>query len=227
MNGIGISTVEPEDCLSESPEIDCHSVEVKSFAEEFCSGENDLEKSVSLYYAVRDQIRYDPYGIVMTVEGLKASTALITGRGWCVSKAILLAALLRYKGIPAALGYADVKNHLSTQKLREAMGTDVFLWHGYTSIWLNEKWVKATPAFNKELCEKFRIMPLEFNGREDSIYHPHNMDGREHMEYINHRGEYRSVPLEKMKSDFKKFYPALDSLAGGNDFEKEAEKENT
>ena len=133
---------------------------------------------------MRDNIRYDPYQIELTREGLKASTTIRTGLGWCVSKAILLAATLRHKGIPAALGYADVKNHLSTKRLREVMGTDVFMWHGYTSILLEKKWVKATPAFNIELCEKFRILPLNFNGRADSIYHPFDKDGREHMEYL-------------------------------------------
>ena len=175
---------------------------------------------------MRDLIKYDPYGIDLSIDGLKASKAIQIESGWCVSKAILLAALLRSEGIPAALGFADVKNHLSTQKLREAMGTDIFMWHGYTSIWLDGAWIKATPAFNIELCEKFRILPLDFNGREDSIYHPYDKDGREHMEYLRYRGEYRSTPLEEMRIDFEKYYPKLGSLIEGADFSNEAAEEN-
>ena len=128
------------------------------------------EQVIRLYYAVRDQIRYDPYDIELSTEGLSARRNLETGIGWCISKAVLLAACCRSIGVPARLGYSDVRNHLSTQKLREKMGTDVFYWHGYTSIHLNGKWLKATPAFNLELCHKFQIRPLDFDGEKDSIY---------------------------------------------------------
>ena len=220
------SVLDPKDCLSNTPEMDYEANEVKRFSVQHCVGESAVEKSVSLYYAVRDLIKYDPYGIDLSIEGLKASRALQIQSGWCVSKAILYAALLRLEGIPAALGFADVKNHLSTAKLREAMGTDIFMWHGYTSLWLDGAWIKATPAFNIELCEKFRILPLDFNGREDSIYHPYDKDGREHMEYLKYRGEYCSIPLEEMETDFKKYYPNLESLNKDSNFYKEASEEN-
>lgn len=57
----------------------------------------------------------------------------------------------------------------SPARMREQMKTDVFYWHGYASIYLEGKWVKATPAFNIELCEKF-LRLLEFDGRTDSIH---------------------------------------------------------
>lgn len=188
-----------------------------------------LDKVIALYYAVRDELRYDPYSIEMTESGLAASTTLASGTGWCVSKAILLAASCRVIGVPARLGFADVKNHLSTSKLRESMGTDIFYWHGYTDIYLNDQWVKATPAFNVELCEKFRIKPLEFDGSADSIYHPFDLDGRQHMEYVNYRGEYADVPIEEMISDFERYYPNLSLMsaldAKQHDFDREVEQE--
>lgn len=164
------------------------------------------EIALALYYAVRDLIRYDPYSIDMSVEGLRASTTLKNGSGWCVPKAVLLTACYRAKSIPAKLGYADVKNHLTSKRLRETMKTDVFAWHGYTSVLLNRKWVKATPAFNKELCEKANIFPLEFNGLEDSIYHEFDRSGQQHMEYMKLRGEYNDVPMEEIKQTFAEFY---------------------
>jgi hypothetical protein len=175
--------------------------------------------ALKLYYAVRDEIRYDPYRVEMSVEGLRASTALEHGYGWCVPKAALLAACCRAKGLPAKLGYADVKNHLTSQRLRENMGTDVFAWHGYTSILLDGKWVKATPAFNKELCEKANIFPLEFNGHEDSIYHEFDRDGHKHMEYMHNRGEFNDVPLQQMIETFNQLYRFAqnnDAVADGN-----------
>ena len=129
------------------------------------------EKSVRLYYKIRDGIRYDPYASSLDVAGMKASKTLAEMKGYCVQKAVLLAAVCRAQGIPARLGFADVRNHLSTGKMRERMKTDTFYWHGYTAIFLEGQWLKATPAFNVELCEKFGLKPLEFDGEVDSIYH--------------------------------------------------------
>ena len=183
------------------------------------------ERTVALYYAVRDRVRYDPYAIDLSTRGLSASHALATGRGWCVTKAALLAACCRAIGVPARLGYADVRNHLSTARLRELMRTDEFRWHGYTALELDGRWVKATPAFNVELCEKFGLHPLEFDGREDSLYHPYDRAGRQHMEYLRYRGEFADVPVAAIRADFASFYGhMLDSLGGG-DFHAEAARE--
>ncbi len=180
-----------------------------------------MEQAVLLYYAVRDQVRYNPYDADISIAGLSARRNLELGHGWCVSKAILLAACCRAIGIPARLGYADVRNHLSTRKMRELMQTDVFHWHGYTSIYLEAQWVKAPPAFNLELCHKFRLRPLDFNGREDSIYHPLDLEGRRHMEYLNDRGEYAEPPIEQMLETFQRECPNWlmhgDGIAGDFD----------
>lgn len=165
------------------------------------------EQAVLLYYAVRDQIRYDGYDLDISATGLSARRNLELGHGWCVSKAILLAACCRSLGIPARLGYADVRNHLSTRKMREKMGTDIFFWHGYTSIYLNGRWLKATPAFNLELCHKFQLRPLDFDGTKDSIYHPFDLEGRRHMEYIRERGEYAEPPIQAIRDTYEQNYP--------------------
>nr|WP_205527151.1 transglutaminase family protein [Solimonas sp. K1W22B-7] len=170
------------------------------------------EQAVALYYAVRDGFRYDPYAIDLGPDGLKASSVLRLGHGWCVTKAALLAAGCRALGIPAKVGFADVRNHLSTERMRKTMQTDVFFWHGYTAIWLDGQWVKATPAFNIGLCERFGLKPLEFDGRGDSIYHPYDLSGNRHMEYLAFRGEFLDVPYREMHADFERLYPQLPRL---------------
>ena len=212
------------DCLAPTSIVDSAHPDVVAFARSHGAGATSLSKAVSLYYAVRDEIRYDAYDLDLTVRGLSASRAIEKRGGWCVSKAVLLAACCRALDIPAALGYADVKNHLSTERLRQAMGTDIFYWHGYTAIWLNDVWVKATPAFNVELCEKFRIRPLEFDGTSDSIYHPLDMDGRQHMEYLKYKGEYSDVPITRIVQDFKELYPNFRDLKD-RDFDQEVNDE--
>jgi transglutaminase-like putative cysteine protease len=214
------------DALTPTTFIDSDHPDVVAFAHERSKGaETDVERAVKLYYAVRDGIRYDPYRLVLTPEGLRASTCLSNGYGWCVPKAGLLAAVCRAVGIPARLGYADVRNHLSTARLREFLGTDIFYFHGYTSIELDGKWVKATPAFNIELCDKFRIRSLEFDGTEDSIYHPFDLEGRKHMEYIHFRGEYDDLPLDEMKAVFVEHYSHSKKQAPQGDFEADVDEE--
>ncbi len=217
--------------LAPGPTVESTHPAVVDFARTHARKADPVEKAVALYYAVRDGIRYDPYSAVLTMDGLRASRVLAAGRGWCVPKAVLLAAACRAQGVPARLGFADVRNHLSTARLRAQMQSEVFYWHGYTSIHLEGRWVKATPAFNVELCTKFGLLPLEFDGRSDSLYHPFDRSGKRHMEYLHARGEYVEVPLEAMQATFREKYPAR-GVAGSAadsqddaDFDREVEKE--
>lgn len=214
----------PQDCLAATPLVDSDHPQVRAFAAQHARGAADRERAVSLYYAVRDGFRYDPYRVDLSPAGMRGSTVLAQGYGWCVTKAALLAAAARASGIPARLGFADVRNHLSTERMRETMSTDVFVWHGYTELWIEDAWRKATPAFNVELCDRFGLLPLEFDGRGDSIYHPFDRAGNKHMEYLRERGCHADVPLDQLVADFRATYPrwlqggASASALGGSDF---------
>lgn len=211
--------------LATTPVIDSANPLVQAFAAGHRGGGSPREQAVRLYYAVRDGIRYDPYTIELSEAGLSAGRVLESGRGWCVSKAVLLAACCRASGIRARLGFADVRNHLSTQRMRETMQTDEFRYHGYALIEIEGHWLKATPAFNLSLCEKFRIRPLEFDGTADSIYHPLDLDGRQHMEYLRYRGEFDDVPLAAMRAEFATFYAHMLATLAGGDFDREVDRE--
>ena len=187
--------------------VDADHPAVVAFARSRAVGADDRARAVALYYAVRDDFRYDPYRIDLSPHGMRASTVLATGYGWCVTKAALLGAACRAIGIPARLGYADVRNHLSTERMRETMKTDIFVWHGYTDIWLDGAWRKATPAFNLSLCERFGLLPLEFDGVADSIYHPFDRAGNRHMEYVRQRGAFDDMPLAEITLDIARTYP--------------------
>ena len=212
--------------LEPTPTIESRHPQVEAFARDCCAGsDGPVDRAVALYYAVRDGIRYDPYALELSVEGLRATTTMRNGRGWCVAKSIVLAAACRALAIPARLGFADVRNHLSTARMREHMKTDVFYWHGYVSIHLDGRWVRATPAFNVELCRKFRIRPLEFDGRRDSIFHPFDEDGNRHMEYLVRRGEFADVPIDAIAETFVEHYRGL-GVAESGEFERDADAEN-
>jgi hypothetical protein len=115
--------------------------------------------------------------------------------------------------------------------MRETMQTDVFIWHGYTELWLDGHWRKATPAFNIELCERFGLLPLEFDGASDSIYHPFDRSGQRHMEYLRERGSFAEMPLARIVADFRAVYPrwlqgaAQRSEPHGSDFLQDVARE--
>lgn len=173
------------------------------------SSREPLEQAVALYYAVRDGIRYNPYRFSRDPLHLRASQALLDGESYCVPKAHLLAACARHCGIPARIGLADVRNHLSTPRLLELLRSDVFAMHGYTELLLEGRWVKATPAFNALLCQMFGVAPLEFDGRTDSIFHPFNDSGARYMEYLVEHGSFAEVPEEFFFGYLQQVYPHL------------------
>ncbi len=209
--------------------LDYDQKEVASFAESICTTSmQPREKAIALYYAIRDQIIYNPYDLKYTRATMRASAVLKKRSGYCVAKAVLLAAVGRQQGIPCRLGFADVTNHLATQKLKEMMETDIYTYHGYTEFYLNEKWVKATPAFNLSLCTRFKVRPLEFDGINDSVFHEFDTEGKRHMEYLRDHGHFTDLPFEIIFSALRKAHPKLfeQSDAGKSpDFAKEAELE--
>ena len=164
------------------------------------------EKAKELFYFVRDKIVYIPFPDSFLIEEYRASKTLQRRKGYCTQKAVLLTALARAVGIPARLGFADIINHLIPKKLLEMMGTNKFVYHGYSELWLDNKWVEATPAFDIEMCSKFDIKPVEFDGVTDAIFHERDKKGELHIEYIKYHGKYADLPYEKMMQAWKDEY---------------------
>lgn len=221
------------DFLTPTAILDSDHPRVVAFAEKCLHGvaSDPVARAVALYYAVRDGIRYDPYSPFYLPEHYRASVVLKRGRGYCVSKASLLCALGRAAGIASRIGFATVRNHLATRQLIDFLGSDLFVYHGFTEFFLNGQWVKATPAFNVELCDRFGVAPLEFDGRSDSIFHAFNTEDKPFMEYLAQHGSFADVPLAEILSQWKNAYgvdrvegwiAAYDRVgASGRDFDSE------
>ena len=167
-----------------------------------------VEQAVKLYLAVRDGIRYDPYAPFHLPEHYQASKVLERRRSFCIPKAALLSALGRASGIPTRIGFADVRNHLATKQLLDYLGSNLFVYHGFVELFLEGQWVKATPAFNRELCERHQVPPIEFNGREDSLFHPYDLENRKYMEYVAYHGTYADIPVATILVAWKRAYGA-------------------
>ena len=162
--------------------------------------------AVALFYAVRDGFRYDPYNVSYDPEAFRASSVAVSSANWCVPKSVLLTAAARHSGIPARLGFADVRNHLTSEKLSARMGTDLFAWHGFSELLIGDRWFKLSTAFNIELCERFGTKALDFDGSADALMHPYDRAGNRHMEYVNQRGSFDDLPLDRILADFATIY---------------------
>lgn len=214
--------------LAPSTYVDSDAPSVVEFARQVTRGQADpVARAVALYYAVRDDVAYTAYCDFRSEETYRASGCLARGAGFCVGKASLLAASARAAGIPARVGFADVINHLTSPRLRKLMTTDVFYFHGYAEMLLDGAWVKATAVFDRALCERVGILPLEFDGRSDALFHPFDAKGRQHMEYVRDRGPMLDVPVAEIMATFERVYPGLTTAgeAGPPDrFRNEAER---
>jgi transglutaminase-like putative cysteine protease len=192
--------------------VDSSSSEVRAFASrslEDAQGLSASDKAIRLFEAVRDQIKYNPFDIGTTEDDYRASRIAGKPSNYCVPKAILLTAALRAAGIPAAVGFADVRNHLNSPKLADLMGTDLFIYHGYVALWLDGRLFKVTPAFNTELCERFGVKQLIFDGKSDALFHEFDTNSHRHMEYVRDRGWFADPPVGQLLREFRTTYPKL------------------
>jgi len=196
--------------LSVTDFFDFNNREIKSFSDSLIKeGMNEQQKAIALYYGVRDGLAYNPYTFSPLEAEFKASHCVRQSQSYCVPKAVLLVALARLNGIPARLGLADVRNHLSSPALLKWLQSDEFVMHGYAEMHLNEKWVKATPAFDDALCKKMGVKPLEFDGKTDSVFHEFNGEGEKAMEYLRDHGQFDDVPYELIVQTVAAAYPHL------------------
>ena len=178
------------------------------------SAADDRVKVSRLFSAVRDEIRYDPYTLSTDPGDYRASAVLAAGSAYCVPKAVLLTAAARAAGIPARLGFADVRNHLQSERLLAAMGTDLFVYHGYSALFVEGRWRKASPAFNSDLCARFGVPALDFDGSQDALLHAYTGSGARHMEYVRDHGLSSDLPFDEIMSVYAATYPALTGRDG-------------
>lgn len=177
------------------------------------SGLEDLpgkkKQAIALYEKVRDDWRYNPYRISLNQETYRASVIAVRKEAHCIEKAILLAAGLRALNIPARLQLAKVKNHIGIERLIEKFGSSELTPHGMVNLFLGGTWLKVTPAFNKELCARCQVDPLNFDGENDSMLQQFNRDGQAFMQYLEDYGTFDDVPIDFIFENFRLHYPQI------------------
>ena len=183
---------------------------VREFATRNSAGAKDeREKAVKLYYAVRDGFQYNPNILDLRREGLRASDLLKRNRGYCVEKAVLLAASARAVNVPSRLSFYIVRNHIATDKLEKILRKNYLVFHGAAEMFLDGQWLKTTPAFNKKLCKYIGVEPLEFDGSADSIFQEFDKSGNVFMEYLHEYGAFDDLPYQLYLDELNKHYPHI------------------
>jgi transglutaminase-like putative cysteine protease len=205
------SETAPQDLLAVTEFLDHDSTVVRDFVDRAVGAEagTPVETAIKLYYAVRDKIMYEVYGADLSRNGLRASSIISRGRGFCIHKSTVYAAVCRAAGIPSRIVLTDVRNHLASERLRQLVGGDVFRFHALNSVYLEGQWVRATPVFNKMLCRLYGITPLEFDGRADSVSHPYDTAGRRYMEFLRDHGDFDDFPYEYVIEGIRAAHPKL------------------
>jgi len=187
--------------------IDCDKPEIKELAREIVGGRTDAREAAKrLFYFVRDTIRYNPYSPFFLPEHYKATTTLRRGKGYCVQKAVLLVALARAVGIPARLGFADIRNWRASEQLVRMMGTNLFVFHGYVEWSLDKRWIRVTPSFERDLCEENDYPIIEFDGKNDALFPHYDRKGRKFVEYVRYHGTFADLPLDLILEAWEKAY---------------------
>ncbi len=156
---------------------------------------SDDEKAVKLFYFVRDSIGYNVFMISVFIEDFRASRILEWGKGYCVQKAVLLAALGRAAGIPSRLAFAKIRNHKLPEHVFQIIKTNTFHGHGYNQFLLNGQWVSAAATFDRNLCEKNGLPTVEFDGKSDAILPEKGLKGEPYIEYVEKFPPHDDLPF--------------------------------
>lgn len=199
----------PPETLLPNRYVDSDHPAVVAFAREHAGGLPPKEAAVRLFYVVRERLRYNPWRVRYDRASYTSSSVVLRDPaegGHCIDKALLLAGACRALGIPSRLHFATVRNHIGTQSLEKKLGTDLLVYHGYAELWLHERWVAATPAFNAALCEKLGVAPLDFDGEHDAIFQEFDHRTRRFMEYVEDHGSHADVPFEAMIAAWRRHY---------------------
>ncbi len=201
-----------EHCLQAGFFINSGHAKIIELSKEITKGiGSEKDKAIALYYHIRDGIKYNPYGVSIIPSYSQASNIIQREKqeGHCIDKGIVLAACGRAIGIPTRLQFANVRNHIGTSKLEKHLGTNLLVFHGFMEFYLENKWVKCTPAFNKELCDHLGVSTLEFDGETDSIFQEYDGEGGGYMTYEHYYGAFHDFPLDLFEREMRKYYPQL------------------
>lgn len=190
--------------------IDSDNKAVIDYAHRVTSGlKYDTEKAVELFYAVRDDFKFDLNNMDLRPSKLKASALLKRGIGTNIEKSNLLAATARAVGIPSRVSFANLRSHLTAEQLGAILQSDMLVFYSYAELWMGNHWVRLSPAFNQEACEYLDLPPLDFGIPEEKVFKKHHKQRHKYLKYVHHYGDFHDLPYDLYIKELRKYYPHL------------------
>lgn len=194
--------------LIETNTVQFNNPEFATFLQNVKRYEDPRFQAIEVYQFIRDAFLYDPYHLDLRPEALNTLAIIKRKRAWCVEKSIVTVAALRYLGIPARFGFGIVKNHIGVEKLLHYLKREEIVFHGFVEVFLDNNWIKCTPAFDTRICKLSGVPVLEWDGINDSLFQPYA--GQQlFMEYVHFYGAFQDIPFDLMHQEMEKYYPHL------------------
>ncbi len=192
---------EMDSYLRPTETIDCDNRNIREMATRLTAGvAGETQKASKLFYFTRDDIHYNVYMISTRLEDFRASRVLERKKGYCVQKSILLAALSRALGIPSRLAFAKIQNHRAPDDLKSQTGTNILPAHGYAQLFLQGRWVSLSPSFDRDLCARNNLPPVEFDGTNHALMPSTDLLGRPFIDYIEKYEPHPDFPFQWLRS---------------------------
>src|ERR1051325_3003516 len=191
-----IHSMNPTTSLQPGYCIDSDSTEVAATAAKLTHRcRSARERASRLFDFVRDEIRYNFAPKVGHRRDFKASHTLALGNGFCMQKAALYAALCRASGIPARIGFQNIRDYKITGRFQELMGTNELWGHGMNAVYLDGHWFAVDCTLDGGLVERKNYRLVEFSGRSDALLPKTDRAGKPHFTILKQRGFYNDTPL--------------------------------
>jgi transglutaminase-like putative cysteine protease len=170
------------------------------------------ERAARLFDHVRNDVRYE-FMAKFTPDDYLASRILEANQGFCVQKAVLLAALGRAAEIPTAIVLCDMRDHALPEKVIRAIGTNVMYHHGLNAFHIDGAWLTVDASLDPKFLDKKRYPHTAFHGTADALLAATTTDGARAAEYVTFHGRYADLPFEQTTAAFTAGYMEADLSA--------------
>ena len=187
---------EPGEALGSTDAIEADHPAVRETAARVAGDADELEATRRLFEWVRDEIRYEMSPELGSRDDWRASGTLERGYGFCQQKAVLLASLLRARGIPAGIVIQDLLDHKIPPHYVEFLGSQRLEVHGLTCAHVGGRWLRLDATLPRSLCEKKRYRLVEFDGSGDAELPATDADGEPHFDLVRDYGAWPDMPEE-------------------------------
>lgn len=213
-----MSYPDPREVTEATALIDADDPAVRETAAQVAGKSEGTEAAKRLFAFVRDEIAYEMApDLSPGRDAWKASVTLERGHGFCQQKAVLLAALLRARGIPAGIVMQDLHDHKIPPHYIEFIGSQRLEMHGLACAFLDGRWLRLDATLPRTLCAKKGYRLVEFDGSGDAVLPETDEAGEPHFDVLAELGTWPDMPeaiIERTLSFEWLHHPAYRRMAG-------------